>query len=41
LTIKNIIVCLIKALECAEDVVQANTIHKTLEIFMGYTPDGS
>ncbi|KAF1366701.1 biofilm development regulator YmgB/AriR family protein [Yokenella regensburgei] len=41
LTNKNIIVCLIKSLECTEDVVQADTIRKTLEVVMGYTLDDS
>lgn len=39
LTNKNLIVCLIKSLECAEGVVQADIIRKTLEIFVSHTSD--
>lgn len=39
LTNKNLIIYLVKALECAEDVVQADIIRKTLEIVVSYTSD--
>lgn len=39
LTNKNLIVCLIKSLECAEGVVQADIIRKTLEIVVSHTSD--
>lgn len=39
LTNKNLIVCLIKSLECAEGVVQADIIRKTLEIVVSHTVD--
>jgi len=39
LTNKNLIVCLVKALESTEDIVQADVIRKTLEIVVGYTSD--
>ncbi|MFP5596072.1 biofilm development regulator YmgB/AriR family protein [Kluyvera sp. 142486] len=39
LTNKNLIICLIKSLECAEGVVQADIIRKTLEIVVSHTVD--
>lgn len=39
LTNKNLIICLIKSLESAEGVVQADVIRKTLEIVVSHTSD--
>ncbi|WP_333496417.1 biofilm development regulator YmgB/AriR family protein [Kluyvera sp. CHPC 1.251] len=39
LTNKNLIICLIKSLECAEGVIEADIIRKTLEIVVSHTSD--
>ncbi|MDT8701352.1 biofilm development regulator YmgB/AriR family protein [Kluyvera ascorbata] len=39
LTNKNLIICLIKSLDCADGVVQADIIRKTLEIVVSHTSD--